>query len=690
MTDNKINFVLSLHNHQPVGNFPHVFEETFEKAYKPFINELLQHPEIKVTLHYTGILYEWFLKERPEFMDLLRKLVARGQVEIMGGGFYEPVLPVIPDEDKIGQIKKMSDFVRLHLGTEVRGIWLAERIWEPNLTKAIAEAGIEYIVVDDAHFKKVGFSQEDSTGYFVTEEQGKKLKIFPISEKLRYLIPFKEPEKTISYMRKMATPEGDRILVLADDGEKLGSWPDTYKAVYQDGWLIRFFELLKENSSWLSTVNFSECMDNFPSKGNIYLPTGSYREMMEWSGGFWRNFLVRYPESNQMHKRMLFVRKKVYQISDPQIRSQALDYLWAGQCNCAYWHGVFGGLYLNFLRSAIYKSLISAQVIAEKQLYPGEDWLEVEQEDILYDGHDEIAVNNSEIGMYISPFNGGSMFGLDYKPGAFNVLDTLTRRPENYHKSIFELLNDTKNDNCHQEDSHGGVKTIHELVKVKEKGLEEYLIYDRYQRVSLIDHFFNLDETLENFKKGEYIETGNFVMKPYDVSVSNNDEAVITLSRKGKVKQHEEQSKNIYLEKKIKVNPGNSKVKIKYLIKNNGESELNTRFGIEFNFSFLGGYAPDRYYYSDRVIESQHLASTGEMKEVDIIGIKDEWQNIDLSLSFNQNAGIWRFPIETISQSEDGIERSYQNSVLMPYWDLKLMPGEEWQLEIDKEINRPG
>ncbi|RQD72746.1 MAG: DUF1926 domain-containing protein [Candidatus Syntrophonatronum acetioxidans] len=691
----KINFILGLHNHQPVGNFPHVFKEVFKKAYKPFLQEILNHPDIKVTLHYTGTLYEWFLKEEPGFMETIKKLINRGQVEIMGGGFYEPVLPIIPDEDKKGQIKKMTDFVRYNLGTEVRGIWLAERIWEPHLAKPLAEAGIEYVVVDDYHFKRTGFSEEECTGYYTTEEGGRSLNIFPISEKLRYLVPFKDPCKTIEYLEKMASGGEDRVLVLADDGEKFGSWPDTYGAVYEEGWLLKFFELIKENSSWLEMMTFSEYLDSYPSRGTVYLPNASYREMMEWSGGFWRNFLVRYPESNQIHKKMLAVHQKVYQIKDPRLRSQALDYLWAGQCNCGYWHGVFGGLYLNFLRYALYRSLIKAQVLAEEQLYPQEGWLEVQEEDILFDGRREIGINTRELGIYISPHKGGSIFAFDYKPRCFNLVDTLTRRPETYHKNIFELIenntgqhnNESYEETCSGEGRGGsGVKTIHEITKVKEKGLEKHLVYDKYQRLCLLDHFLDNQETLEKFKRGNYKEKGNYIMEPYHASIhKDNQEAVIVLSREGVVEGGGIKGK-VSLVKEIRVGARDSSVKIVYTIKNNGKDGLNTRFGIEFNYGFLSGYASDRYYYADQEILDNYLASSGEISGINMIGIKDEWQALDLRISFERPAKLWRFPVETVSQSEDGFERNYQGSVIFPFWDLELSPAEEWKLEIKKEI----
>lgn len=404
--------------------------------------------------------------------------------------------------------------------------------------------------------------------------------------------------------------------------------------------------------------------------------------------------MVKYPESNRMHKRMLLTREKVYRVTDPMLRNQAIDHLWAGQCNCAYWHGVFGGLYLNFLRSAVYKELIKAQVLAEEQLYPEEHWSEVEEKDFLYDGINEVVVNTKELGLYISPAKGGGVYGLDYKPSAFNLMDTLSRQYESYHDKIHELLG-TRNDcssageamTMDHADEGGGTKTIHEIVKVKEEGLEKYLVYDEYQRISLQDHFFYPGETLNNFKELKHVEIGDFVMAPYEAEVSKNNKIVtVALSRQGAVEQ-EDTKKPVSLEKEITVNPENPGIEILYRLKNRGKHPIRSRFGIEFNFSFLAGYADDRYYYGDRgKIEEPNLASTGELESLQTIGIKDHWLDIDLSLNFSRPAGVWRLPIETVSQSEDGIERVYQSSVILPYWDLELMPGEEWDVQIKKDI----
>ncbi|MGI6317666.1 MAG: hypothetical protein ACOX1J_02855 [Dethiobacteria bacterium] len=208
---------------------PEVFAAAFENAYAPFVEVLKRYPSLKVVLHYSGSLLDWIEKNEPSFLISLRELVEKGQVELMGGGYYEPILPVIPDSDKKGQILKLSRYLKNRLGTEVSGAWLAERIWEPHLARPLFEAGIRYVVVDDAHIQEIGMKSEELLGYYITEEEGCPLKIFPISEKLRYLIPFEKIEETKEFLGSLASKSPGSLAVLADDGEKFGVWPGTHK-----------------------------------------------------------------------------------------------------------------------------------------------------------------------------------------------------------------------------------------------------------------------------------------------------------------------------------------------------------------------------------------------------------------------------------------------------------------------------
>ncbi|HEX9113045.1 MAG TPA: alpha-amylase/4-alpha-glucanotransferase domain-containing protein, partial [Nitrospirota bacterium] len=558
----KVNFIFAIHNHQPVGNFEFVAEEAYQKSYLPFVRTLERHRQIKITLHYTGILYRFFEQRHPEFIVLLKDLVAEGRAEILSGGFYEPILAVLPDNDKIGQVRALSEYVRSKIGYDAQGMWLAERVWEPHLPKPIADAGINHVVVDDFHFKMAGLRDDELDGYYLTEEQDRIVRIFPGSERLRYLIPFHGPEETISFLSGLRSTERNRLAVMADDGEKFGVWPETYRTVYEEGWLERFFSLLEQNSDWLETTTFAEYLGREPARGRVYLPTSSYMEMGEWAlptramkeyedalekvknspdlgglrpfikGGIWRNFLAKYPESNHMHKRMQMTSRKVHAALDvPGTRKNAdaarmLDHLYQSQCNDAYWHGIFGGLYLPHLRSGVYEQLIRAEYLADKALKgrgtrdegrgkkqknQTASWLDIEQGDFDLDGNDELMLNSEILNIFIDPAEGGRISELDWKPRMFNLANTLTRRREGYHDKIIRAAA-AKTDAAQA----GGVKTIHERVAVKEEGLQYHLLYDWYTRGSLIDHFLGSGVDLASFMRCEYYEAGDFVLGAYD------------------------------------------------------------------------------------------------------------------------------------------------------------------------------
>ena len=203
------------------------------------------YPEIPFVLHTSGPLLEWLVEHRPEYVARLRRMVEAGRVEILGGGFFEPILTMIPHRDRVGPDPRLfATTSRRLFGARVRGMWIAERVWEQQLVSSIAEAGIEYTILDDSHFLRAGCPADDVLGYYLTEDDGRLLKVFPGSETLRYNIPFREPHETYEFLRRLAERRPGATVVFADDGEKFGSWPETYDHVYKNGWLRRFCDML--------------------------------------------------------------------------------------------------------------------------------------------------------------------------------------------------------------------------------------------------------------------------------------------------------------------------------------------------------------------------------------------------------------------------------------------------------------
>jgi len=710
-----IYLALAIHNHQPVGNFDWVFEKGCHEAYQPMIEALERHPTIKMALHYTGPLRDWIAENRPELIERIRALVARGQVEMMTGGYYEPILVALYDADKQGQIEKLTQAVRDDFGYEPTGAWLAERVWEPHLAKPMAEAGIQYTIVDDTHFKYVGLEDKDLFGYYVTEEQGATLKIFGTSKHLRYTIPWASVEEVIAWLRSEAeSAVGPKVAVMGDDGEKFGLWPGTYEYCWlgqrgQQGWIEEFFRALEQNSDWLTTITPGEYAEKFPALGRIYLPTASYDEMTEWAlpaqfsgkivhlkhrledegrkdilrfikGGFWRNFMVKYPEINTMHKKMLLVSDKVHQVTNDQIPNPtALDHLWAGQCNCPYWHGVFGGIYLFHIRVATYDHLIAAENLADAQWHPDAAWIEWQEDDFDRDASPEILISSDAMNLYLDPIVGGSLFEWDWRSRRYNLLNTLSRRPEGYHQDLMEAGRKGETVVAGEE---GELETIHTArVRVKEKDLHEKLFYDWYRRSSFIDHFLHPDTTVDDFYRCQYGEVGDFVDQPYGYEVeAGGGRLTMKLARDGHV-WCDEHLAPLRVEKRIEVAANSTDLKVTYTLTNTGKEAVSVWFGVELNFAILGGDGPDAYYVLPDQ-ENAALNSRGQWEDVNNLSMISKMLGMEIELGFGRPATLWRFPIETISNSEAGFERVYQGSCLLSHWRINLASEQSWQVEL--------
>ncbi len=708
----KVNLLFGIHNHQPVGNFDFVFEDAYDKSYLPFLEVLDRYPEMKIGLHFSGILLDWISEHRPELIQLVSKLVKRGQIELMTGGHYEPILSIIPEKDRLGQIKKLSSEIKRKFDYEPIGMWLAERVWEPTLPSSLKKAGVEYTITDDTHFKHAGLTEDQLKGYYVTEDLGNRTALFPISKKLRYTIPFEDPQVTIDYLREMATESGENLIVFADDGEKFGVWPNTYDHVYNQGWLERFFKAVTENSDWINVIHFRDAIEKYKPLGKIYLPTASYSEMMHWSlfpgtfkayedfehylkeqdfyedvqvfvrGGFWRNFLSKYTEVNNMHKKMLHVSDKFWSLSDKKRAGMdaASDALWSGQCNCPYWHGVFGGLYLSHLRDAIYSNLIKSEILIDEKC--GLKFPNYQIADINVDGYDEIVVETKKYNAYINLGQGGHIYELDHKPTLKNVLDTVTRRREGYHDKLKDAVVPGSEKKGKQ------TASIHDLILAKEPNLESKLHYDFYERKTFIDHFIAEDTTLDKFASAEYDEEGDFYNSPYTIvnEKKSSNKVEISIQRKGKVERNN-QIFPLQITKKYLFSNKSGKITVKYILENLGKKQLDLWFGVELNFGLQAGHEHDRYYYCDaKDLDDRYLDSIGEIADVKSIGMRDEWRNLDILVESNKDLDIWRFPIETISLSEAGFERVYQNSAVFP--NIKIVLKKKWELELNLVLKK--
>ncbi len=714
---NKIFLIFGSHCHQPVGNFEAVIEKIYNDSYLAFLEVVSRHPKVRIVLHYSGVLLDWIGERHPEFFELIKKLIQRGQAEILSGSYYEAILPVIPERDQMEQIKRLTRFIQKTFQTSPQGMWLAERVWEPKLAKSLPASGMKFALVDDFHFKAGGLKEDQLLGYFNVEDEGSVFSLFPISEWLRYSTPFKQVEQTINYLRQMSEVKENPLLVIVDDGEKFGCWPGTRKWVYEEGWLENFLSALEENSDWIETLTCSECLQRFPPAGLFYLPVGAYFNMGEWSlsaeraveyqnlmqklknegllerykgflrGGIWRNFLIKYPESNQLHKKMVALSQSIHEIQNRNKKSpersksieKASVELLKSQCNDGYWHGVFGGLYLPHLRDALYKHLIQGERHLEQILHREKEWCETEASDLDGDGQPEIILNNPWLKAYFDPAEGGMMYELDYKPSNFNLINTLSRRFEHYHQAISERL-EAKNEQSGQDQT-----SIHDIDKSADMArLKKFLNYDRYRKACLIDHFLDSDTDLHQFSSVHYHEQGDFVRSPYDYRVEKEKKSIrLVLRRRGLIRQNGEFP--LEIAKKVRMMYNSPSLDIQYEVINRSKESLRLSFAIELNLAMLAGQHPNVSLSFGE--ESYMMATAGGKAKVNSLKIINKLNNLVVCLDIAKEATLWWFPVETISQSERGFDLTYQSTVILPKWEIVLESNKKWETRVKMSIH---
>lgn len=647
-----------LHDHQPVGNFDHVMESAYMDCYLPMLEVLEAHGAIRSGLHISGSLLEWLEAVHPEYVDRCAVLCREKRMELLTGGRYEPVLTVFRRGDMKEQIRDFSSHLQGISGTRPEGIWLTERVWEPQLASLLADSGVEWAVVDDLHLKRAGANESQLFSPCVTEDSGRALRLLASDMKMRYMIPFSPVEEVMKKLREYHDSEVP-LVFYGDDGEKFGVWPGTRDLCYGDGWLDRFLSAV-ESADWLESVLPSEAA-SLPAEGPFYVPACSYSEMGEWtvhgsdrsdyerardilkaggmedsadrllSGGFWRNFLSIYPESKELQGRILS--------SEEMVRASgscgALHHLWRSQCNCAFWHGVFGGIYLPHLREAVWKELNMAEHTA---LSATEDHPMVTSCDLNADGRVETVVAASTHSMIVHPARGLTVSHLAFihSEGEPVVLGhVLSRRRESYHSSIPGRT------------SPNGVRTIHDAMGSKEPDLAGKLTIDRWRRVCFSELVMPGETDFDEWRKCGSSVTSFGGSPDVSVPLRTGDELVFS---------GEFTAEGAFLRKQLSVDLSSPELKVTAEF----SGEPGTRAGTEVCLNLMTGGSEDRFYRIDG--GEKHLMSAAGEFAGTVIEVADLWREAAAVIETAGEADIWVTPLDSVNRSENGYESVHQGT----------------------------
>lgn len=661
--------LLGVHAHQPIGNFPEVIDDAVTRCYHPFFEVLSRYPEFPFAVHISGWLLGYMLEHHPATTTLLIDMVARGQTELVGAGDTEPVLAAIPYLDRVEQVEAMSERLEQAFGVRPQGAWLTERVWDPSVVPALVDAGIRYVMVDDYHFLCAGVAAEALGGFYRTEENGQAIDVFPISERLRYLLPFSEAGQAIAEIGGRA----GQAAIYFDDIEKFGLWPETYDWVYGRGWLEQFIQGALAHEGIVPT-HYRDFLAQQRPLGIVYLPTVSYSEMNAWTlppaaahqyeallhqereagrlgerkalirGGIWKNFLSRYPEGNWMHKRMLQLSARFHALPKRRQSPAMRAALHAAQANDAYWHGLFGGIYLPHLRRAVYHALLTLESLLDGvQKRPTLTAL-----DIDLDGREEWLCHDAEAQIIVAPEPFASIVEWDHYGRRHNFADTLARRDEAYYEKIRQGASTVAPE-------HGGIVSAHDRVSFKTQIGVEDLVFDDIPCQSFIDRLgdVRLEYRIEGENKGlRFVASAapsHLVHKAYQL-------------RRG------------VLQVDYRLTPQDA-----------GSGEIP--FGTRLYLAMPSCDGPGGRLLVDDILQGG-LGTPAQGSSASLFAIEDDVLQGRLELRMDRPVAWQVRPHWSISQSEAGFERIMQALILDLQWSVAL--GQEWTCVLTGKVQGHG
>lgn len=657
----KVRLIFGSTNTQPVGALDADVEQVYQRSYKPYLRALYNAPGVPVTLHYSGQMLQWLERHHSEYTDVLSEMVSRKQCELLGGGFYDPVLSLIPRLDRLGQIESLTTYIRKRFGRRPRGTWITAHVWEPSLASTLKSSGMEYIFLDDSHFVSAGLTNEDLVRPCLTEDQGKTILVFPVCNELKSVSREGAPGDVIEYLRERVSVDESQVFVLLDQGEQyeqLGG--QNAGPAARNQWLGEFVELLEKNREWIDVELPASVVKQPRARARAYFHTASYQDVFGLAedahkcgvvqSGHFRQFLTKYPESNQMYAKMQYTHVLVNQIRGDKYRKQAArEELWRAQCHNAYWNGRRRGIYKNHLRKEVYFALLEAE---KKTREKGIFIPSIVKLDFDMDGLDEYLYQGHDFNAYVHK-RSGMLFEFDYLPACWNFLDTLSRRKEASHTP--------------QSANRG---------------------YDRYLRKGFLDHFLAEATAIEEFDLGSFEELGSFLDLEYTQLSVKRDSHLLTLEAEGTVGRGAALTP-VKLAKIYRFR--RNVIEVTYTISIEEGASLDAIFAPEINLGFLSN---DSEQLSIEVVASDSdpraIAADQpvEVRSVQEVRLEDRHTKALLTLTLDRDADLWTLPVSTAKEHGGELDIEYQSTALLPRFALSLKGGDTFWTTIRLRVER--
>lgn len=644
-----LNLNLELYSGSTNFNSVSEYKMIYDNYYKPLVSFLYANPDFSFSFYFSGPEFEYIKKKNPEFLEILKKLVDRKQVELIGGGFYNPVFPLLFPMDRSGQVDLLSTAIRKATGKRPRGVCLCASAWDPSLVTSFETCGMEYVELDSSLISK----DKNLFLPIVMADRGKSIKILPVHNDF---IPNENEEPSDLLLRiKKAVEKVSKNDTLNPDADRCATvilHKDQIEPLLKNKWLEKFLIEIKENYSDSIKLNLpAVSVKNSTAFIQSYIHAGISADIAKWAKLPFQecevkdssvniyDFMQTYKRSQALYNRMIFVSLLVNQCHGDKMRKKtAREYLWAAQCGDAYVCKASGILVNSQERQNAYRKLTDA----EKLVRECEEFKEsISSFDYNCDGFKEYVCRMDKYNACIN-LKGGSIFELDVMKDSGNYADNMSR--------VMPM------DKCN----------------------------DNYDKGLFVDHLFEKDQ-YENYINGRPCKNGVFSGNVYkEVSFSSTKHEILLETNS----KFPDLNQTINLKKKYIVTTNG--IMVQYIIKNTSPIALKAKFVVESNFAQTCFNKDSFSSYkievvNDNQVENKTPDNLEFMRNVDAFQIVDSDNNVVFTFEPNETANLVTYPIVFMRKKTDStdLEPAGRTLSISLAWDVDLAAG----MEMEKTIN---
>lgn len=755
-----IALLIAVIHHQPAGEEDEVIARAVDASYRPLLEALWAFPGVRLALRLGGVLPDWLDANDRPFLERLRALVDRKQVELLGGAHWGAPLHTLPERDALAQLQHHQSWLTRRFGAPARAAWLADGAWDGGLPRLLARAGVAMTFLDEG-LVAGGTSSASPDGWLVAEREGAAVGVLPVDRQLSALIPWSSPRSLAIALQQRASA-GRSLAVAAVSGEQLGIHPHSARWCWarERGWIRRFFEMLRAQDFWLrlelpgGVLNKNRPSGRVapstgmpPELGMYALPVDEGRALARrlrvaeevgaasgtWAvGPPWETALVRYDEANVLHKRALraslaffMARRRLKEKLDPMLTpadpalAEAREDLMRVQGAGFYHSGPGGGVLRPEVRHLGWRSVLRAEQTLRGLL--GESGrLHHEVADHDCDGQREVLVQTPFFSVVVRPGAGGAISEIGvWELG--NLLNTLTRREEIWHDELaFDpalpmLIEDdeaevpteevtdrptgSSSDTLTSPDAVGDPEATTGSFAAQGNGggvprpplppleadLDRQLFVDRYRRAAFQEHFLGVQTTLENLRRGQHPELGDFMdgaCQLIDVD-DDGEEVHVSVAREGVVLDGDRQHL-VRVAKSYRFYRDRPCIDVRWEVGNRLSEPFRSRFAVEINLGLDGAFKaryleiPGRGMYAlDQAFEEEEVTQLHWV-------LRDRGKR--LRLQWPNPATVFLYPVLTPVRTLLGYRSGFQGSCVVLAWDLSLWGGEKLWHELALEI----